>query len=113
MLVFLYPSLFKKSHLTADFDVCNACFNSNIPVAFPIFEAETCILFIAFISLMNICEMLTSALWFWVIMSEILENHKPDLPKPTETFHLENTSEKGCYETAVLGCSQTELKYHC
>lgn len=96
MLVCLYPILFKKFHLTADFDVCGACFSSNIPVAFPILEAEAFMLFIAFICLMNICEMLTSALWFWAILSEILKNRKPDLPKPAETFpfHLENTSER-------------------
>jgi len=66
MLILVFPctNLFKKCHLRVDFDVCNACLNSGIPVAFPVFEAKTYILFLAFISVMNSCEMLISALWF-------------------------------------------------
>lgn len=72
MLMLAFPStnLFRKYCLNIDFDVCSTCLNSNIPVAFPIFEGKTYVLFLAFISLMNTCEILTSALWFWAILSK-------------------------------------------
>lgn len=70
MLPFPCSNFFRKFCVSTDFDVCNACLNSSIPVAFPIFEDKPYILFLAFISLMNTCEILTSALWFWAILSK-------------------------------------------
>lgn len=70
MLAFSFTNLFRKSCLSIDFDVCNTCLNSSIPVAFPIFKDKAYILFLAFIFLMNTCEILTSALWFWAILSK-------------------------------------------
>lgn len=58
----------RKSCLSTDFDVCNTFLNANIPVGFAIFEDNTYILFLAFISLINSCEILKSALCFWAIL---------------------------------------------
>lgn len=49
-----------RSLLSINVDVCGACLNSNVPVLFPIFDAKAYVSFLAFISLMSICEMLTS-----------------------------------------------------